>query len=173
MDTRGYISVPYTSFPMKKVFLPILTTLLLAIPANGQTPLSNLEPSFFAIIVKDIDRSISWYSSALGFEILNKNVVQDRGLSQANLKRGSAMIELIALDSAISPNELAPEGSKPLRIIGLFKIGFSTPNFDEWVEQLKSFDAKIQESVVKDPNTGQRMVIIKDPDGNRIQLFEK
>ena len=58
-------------------------------------------------------------------------------------------------------------------IDGFFKIGFLVDEFDAWVNRLREAEVEIHGRVVTDKNLGKRMLIIKDPDGNRIQLFEK
>lgn len=45
--------------------------------------------------------------------------------------------------------------------------------FDQWVASLQKSGVEFHGKVVGDPLTKQKMVIIKDPDGNRIQLFSE
>ena len=45
--------------------------------------------------------------------------------------------------------------------------------FDDWVDTLKHAKVEFYGDVVTDELSGKRMLLIKDPDGNRIQLFEK
>ena len=59
--------------------------------------LPELKPYFSAVIVSNMDNSISWYQDKLGFEILNRFESEEMGLKQSNLKRGNALIELIEL----------------------------------------------------------------------------
>ena len=60
-----------------------------------------------------------------------------------------------------------------MRIIGLFKIGFVVTDFEKWVDHLIDKEVDFCGNIVTDDNTEKRMVIITDPDGNRIQIFEK
>ncbi len=46
-------------------------------------------------------------------------------------------------------------------------------DFEKWIDHLTNEKVDFYGSVVTDDTTGKRMVIITDPDGNRIQIFEK
>ncbi|NNK11095.1 MAG: VOC family protein [Flavobacteriaceae bacterium] len=153
----------------------ILFLSLALIPANNNAQKRNLpeiEAHFFALIVKDMDASISWYSENLGFEIINLNEYPKAGFKQANLKRGNNRIELIELKSALSPDTAIPDYDGKTRLIGFFKMGFSVSNFDVFIEHLNENKVKFHGTIVVNEETKKRMVIVKDPDENRIQLFE-
>ncbi len=157
---------------MKKYLLLIL----LAISFVGMSQVENLVPpeaSFSAIIVTDMEVSSSWYQEVLGFEILNETQNMERGFQQKNLKHGSVHIELIEIKGTLTPETLLENQPKGSRISGFFKFGMKVPGFDAWMMHLQKKEANIHGNVVTDPVSGMRMVIVKDPDGNRIQLFEK
>lgn len=138
-----------------------------------QEELSDPVPYFMAVIVSDIDASIHWYGNTLGFDVLTKVDMSERGFRQANLKRGKAALELIEFTTALYPKEILKDQPKKTRIAGFFKFGFSVNDFDEWVSHLSDKIENLQDQIVKDPISGKRMMIILDPDGNRIQLFEQ
>lgn len=56
---------------------------------------------------------------------------------------------------------------------GIFKIGFSVTDFNSWMTHFENSKVNFRGSAVEDPNSGKRMIILLDPDGNRIQIFEK
>jgi len=136
-------------------------------------PTQDLEAYFSAIIVSDLDSSITWYSSSLGFEVVNKVESTERGFKQSNLKSGNTLLELIELDRAVSLKDTVSNYSDKMRIIGFFKIGFLVTDFDKWIDRLTNNSVDFSGNVVTDSITGKRMVIITDPDNNRIQIFEK
>lgn len=131
------------------------------------------EAYFSAIIVNDIESSITWYSNNLGLKLLNKVDSEERGFKQANLKRGNVLIELIELKSSLSQKTLLESHPKKTKIEGFFKFGFRVSEFDKWVAALKKSKVEFYGDVVTDDLSGRRMLIINDPDGNRIQIFEK
>ncbi len=142
-------------------------------PLSAQvSPPADLEPYFNAILVEDIGASTIWYQEVLGFEIVSSDLDSDF-FKINNLKRGNIALELIELSSAVSADEAIPDYTNRTRINGLFKMGFLVVDLDRWVTFLQEKEVQFKGDVVQDPVTGQQMVIILDPDSNRIQLFEK
>jgi len=157
-----------------KQTLIVFNLILVSLFSYGQNEtLPSPEAYFSAIIVSDMESSITWYSTNFGFKVLNKIESEEKGFKQANLKVGNVLIELIELDSSLSPIDLLENHPKKTRIDGFFKFGFLVSEFDTWVEYLKQSKVEFYGSVVTDNLSGKKMLIIKDPDGNRIQLFEK
>lgn len=157
---------------MKKLFFLFLIYLPF-LSFSQKVTLSNPEAYFSAIIINNIENSISWYSNNIGFEVLNKNEFPKAGFKQANLKRGNVLIELIEINSALSVEDVISNYNNKTRIMGFFKIGFLIADFDNWIEHLTKLKVEFHGTVVTDNESGKRMVMIKDPDGNRIQFFEK
>ncbi len=133
----------------------------------------DLEAYFSAMIVDDIDSSINWYSNVLKFEVVNRVESKERGFKQSNLKKGTILIELIELDRAISLKDAVPDYTNKTRIIGFFKTGFLVSDFDQWIDHLTRNKVEFYGNIVTDNITGKKMAIVIDPDGNRIQIFEK
>ncbi len=136
---------------------------------NHESP----RPSFFAIIVTKLDSSIWWYQKNFSFKLISRYESPNEGFRQANLQNGAARIELIELQKSVIPDTVLANLPTGSRLTGFFKIGFNVNRLDHWQQQLQKTGANLFGSIVKDPNSGQRMLIVRDPDGNRIQLFEK
>ena len=133
---------------------------------------SDLSAYFSALLVEDIQASQKWYNEVLGFEVVLESQITE-GFTILNMKRGTAALELIQLPGALSPAEAIENYNPKTRIKGFFKIGFQVKNLDQWVKFLKKKEVQFNGDVVEDPVSGKSMVIILDPDGNRIQLFEE
>ena len=129
----------------------------------------HFEMNAFAVIVGDIEKSIQWYGDLLGFEVLNRSKLESKGIEIVNLKVGSNRLELIQIDSSIAKSEVLNQNQ---RIQGLFKVGMSVSSLEPYVSKMMMMDASFNEQVVVDPVSGRRMIVLKDPDSNRIQLFE-
>lgn len=129
--------------------------------------------SFTAIIVNDMKVSEKWYRRTFGFQPRNDFKIKSRGLYVSNLTLGTNNLELIQLENSVSRDEAVANYDNKPRIQGIFKIGFTVKEFDKWIEWFKELDVKTAGKVVIDNRTNKRMVIILDPDGNRVQLFEK
>jgi catechol-2,3-dioxygenase len=158
---------------MKKI---LTLSFLISVPflSSAQTGSSlDLEAYFSAILVSDFESSINWYSNTLGFKVLNRIESNERGFKQSNLKRGDVLIELIELDKSVKLEDIVPDYSNKMRVIGLFKIGFLVTDFEKWINHLNNEKVNFYGNIVTDDITGKRMAIITDPDGNRIQIFEK
>lgn len=156
----------------KSVLVLSLLCLPFLIKAQNDSTLK-LEPYFSALIVSDFNASINWYTNKLGFEVMNRVEWAERGFKQANLSRGNILIELIELDKAVNIKDVVPSYSNKMRTVGLFKIGFRVTEFDKWIDHLTNEKVNFYGSIVTDDITGKKMVIITDPDGNRIQIFKK
>ena len=136
------------------------------------TELSDLKPFFTSLIVEDIERSSNWYNDVLGFEEVSRTFMEERGIKLMNLTSRFAQLELLELKGAISANELLAN-HQSTRTLGIFKIGFTVESLDDWVNFLEGKDVTFHGNVVTDPVSGMRMLIVLDPDGNRIQIFER
>lgn len=148
--------------------------LISQIIAYGQpSQLPNPEAFFSAIIVSNMDTSLAWYTSNMGFEVVLENENEDYGFRQVNLRRGDLLIELLQINSALAPADVIDGYTSKTKLTGFFKFGVQVENFDGWLSHLEKSKVNFHGSVVNDPVTGQRMVIVRDPDGNRIQFFEK
>jgi hypothetical protein len=109
----------------------------------------------------------------LGLKIVNKNESEDLGFKVANLKRGNIFVELMELERALSPKDFISSYNQGIRIKGLFKTGFLVSDFEKWMDHFNKKGVLFHGNVVTDELSGNKMVIILDPDGNYIQIFEK
>lgn len=159
--------------PMSKSILTISLLLTCWVGLAQGQPKLELEAYFSAIIVKDFDASIDWYSRVLGFELLDKTESDERGFKQANLIRKAILLELIELRNAVSLEEVLPNYTSRTRTLGIFKTGFIVAEFDKWMEHLRKEKVDFYGEVVRDNSSDTRMIIVLDPDGNRVQIFEK
>lgn len=132
----------------------------------------SIKPYFVAVIVEDIEVSKDWYVNNLGFKVSNQMKLENRGIYQANLVRDGALLELIQINSAISKEEFPKPEEGKVYYQGLFKIGFLVEGFDEFIDSLKEKNVEFHGDVVMDERLNTRMVIVKDPDNNYVQLFE-
>jgi len=151
----------------KTLLVFLISSFLLGCKSEPEKMIFN--EGFAAFIVKDISTSIDWYTNKLGFEIINETNLEERGIKQANLKLGNTNIELIESTKSIDPFE---NNTKKGLVQGIFKIGFVVSDFDKWKNHLIEQQLITEKDIVTNPIDNKKMLIIKDPDGNRIQLFE-
>ena len=141
--------------------------------SKAQTTQLDYQPSFTALIVSEMERSTQWYSSVFDLQVMSQVASEERGFRIANLQSDAFQLELIELQNAVHPQQQIPDFTTKTRVIGFFKVGFQVADFDQWMEHLEEQNVTLNGSEVTDPQTGRRMVVITDPDGNRIQFFEK
>ena len=146
----------------------------LAIHTSGEFVPDTKWPAFFtSIIVLDIEASAEWYQQALDMELIGLNHYPDYGFSQANLRNNDLQLELIQTNKTIAASSILEDSPAKSRISGLFKIGMAIDQFEPNIDRLQTLGVEFQGSIVQDPISGRRMIIALDPDGNRIQFFEK
>ena len=158
---------------MKLAFIAFIVILFPFFGQSQNEHLLDAEPYFIAVIVNNMDTSIAWYADKLGFEIINRMDSEARGFKQANLKRGDMLLELIETNNTVRQEDIISNKPGKVRVAGFFKFGLLVNDFDRWEAYFSEAGIELMGSVVKDPDSGKRMVLIKDPDGNRIQFFEK
>ncbi|MEQ9305047.1 MAG: VOC family protein [Marinoscillum sp.] len=114
------------------------------------------------IITKDAKNLALWYEKNLGFEPSNDFDLLYHESLTILLDENKDARHLDTVKRHLNIKELP----------GIFKFGFVTNQFDDLVKSLERNGVSFHGSVMYDSLLDQRMVIIKDPEGNRIQLFE-
>lgn len=128
-----------------------------------------LVPYFSAVIVKNIDSSVSWYQSVLGLKTrFLPNTPQ--GIRVAILESPQIVVEMIENISWLDPEKLLEGKPEGTRIQGYFKIGFKVTAIDSFIDHLKKLNISIPR-IYKD-DSGKRNFLIEDPDKNIVQFFE-
>lgn len=113
--------------------------------------------------VSDLEASIDWYSSLLGFEVVKRVTVD--GLDKAMLTRGPLRVTLI------NHGEYAVRGPFSERRCGLDHLSFAVRDratLDAWVARLD--DAGVLRGDVKRGGTGD-VVSFRDPDNIALEFY--
>ena len=113
-------------------------------------------------LVSDVDASVSFYIGILGFDLLEK-----WGPPFAMVRRGDLTLWLSGPGSSAS-RPLA-DGSQPLPG-GWNRLVLETDDLVALVEKLTQSGAHFRSGIVSGP--GGKQVLIDDPSGNPIELFE-
>ncbi|HVS99761.1 MAG TPA: VOC family protein [Solirubrobacterales bacterium] len=115
-------------------------------------------------IVDDVDRAIDFYTEHLGFE-----EVMHPAPTFAMLRRGELRFILSAPGGGPGGGQAMPDGSVPAPG-GWNRIQIEVPDLDATVARLREADAHFRNDVVE--GVGGRQVIVEDPAGNPIELFQ-
>lgn len=129
-------------------------------------------PYFTALIVEDIEVSTAWYSKHFGLKVISETNMPDRGFKQVNLQAEGMLIELLQIDAALDRDQVLAAASARF-VSGIFKIGFLISDLEKKAAALQSAGVEFRGSIVYDENLQTNMLIVLDPDGNYVQLFER
>lgn len=152
---------------MKKLL--ILLLLATGLEANAQSSFA-YTPYFSAVIVKDLDVSVKWYSSVFGLK--TKEVMEDpNGAYRVSiLESDGYLVELLQLKESVAKEEVL-KGKQEVRLQGHFKQGFRVQNMDEVLKHLSGLNVDVSR-IFRDKKNGKRNLLVTDPDGNLLQFFE-
>jgi len=113
-------------------------------------------------LVGDVDRSVAFYTGVLGFDL-----EQQMGGAFARVSRGDLTVWLSGpASSAARP---MPDGRQPAPG-GWNRLVVEVDDIDASVASLRAAGATFRNDVVTGP--GGRQIVVDDPDGNPIELFE-
>ena len=113
-------------------------------------------------MVDDVDASIAFYTTHLGFEVLTS-----ASPAFADVKRGNLRLLLAGpLSSAGRP---MPDGRKP-GPGGWNRIHFIVDDIEAEVARLRAAGATFRNDIVSGP--GGKQILLEDPSGNVVELFQ-
>lgn len=116
----------------------------------------------FRYLVTDVDKSISFYTQALGFKL-----EQQFGPAMAIVSKGDFTLWLAGqMSSAAQP---MPNGQKPVPG-GWNRFVLQVDDLQALVTKLKSQEVRFRNEIVTGP--GGQQILCEDPSGNAIELFQ-
>ncbi len=115
--------------------------------------------------VKDIDKSIDFYTKLLNMKLDKKKNLEDCELYFLTDEENCAQIELTY------NNETPEEGYKIGN--GFGHLAFSVKSLDEFTKKLKSLGYEYLYEPFDLNGKGTKIAFVKDPDGYEIELIEK
>jgi catechol 2,3-dioxygenase-like lactoylglutathione lyase family enzyme len=115
-------------------------------------------------IVEDVEEAIGFYTGHLGFEV---DFHPAPGF--ARLARGELHLLLNATQGPGGASQPMPDGRRP-EPGGWNRIQLTADDFDSEVERLRGAGVVFRSDVIE--GMGGRQVLIEDPSGNPVELFE-
>ena len=113
-------------------------------------------------MVDDVDKSIAFYTTHLGFELLTSAAP-----AFADVKRGNLRLLLAGPQS--SAGRPMPDGRKP-GPGGWNRIHFHVDDIEAEVARLRDAGATFRNDIVSGP--GGKQILLEDPSGNVVELFQ-
>ena len=115
-------------------------------------------------IVYDVDAAVAFYTKQLGFKISVQNP------NFALLARGNLQLVLSPPKGPGGGSQPMPDGRRP-EPGGWNRIIVKMANLESHVKSLKKAGVKFRNEIVSGP--GGRQILLEDPSGNLIELFEQ
>jgi catechol 2,3-dioxygenase-like lactoylglutathione lyase family enzyme len=113
-------------------------------------------------LVDDVDASVDFYTSHLGFSVRS-----NRAPAFADVVRGH--LRLLLSGPTSSAGRSMPDGRTPAAG-GWNRIHFVVDDIDHEIAQLRAAGVPFRSDVVTGP--GGRQIVLDDPSGNPIELFQ-
>lgn len=113
-------------------------------------------------MVNDVDEAVAFYTEQLGFKLKEK-----WGPAFAIVKRG--YLNLWLAGPQTSAAKRMPDGAKPAPG-GWNRIVIEVDDIASTVKQLQSASVTLRNKIISGP--GGKQVLIEDPSGNPIELFQ-
>ncbi|UUT34449.1 VOC family protein [Microbacterium elymi] len=115
-------------------------------------------------IVADVDAAIDFYTRHLGF-----HEVMHPAPSFAMLSRGDLRLNLSSPSAQGGGGQAMPDGTVP-QPGGWNRFALEVTDLDETVRMLRTAGVRFRNEIVT--GVGGRQVLIEDPSGNPVELFE-
>ncbi len=113
-------------------------------------------------LVKDVDRSIAFYTGYLGFKL-----VHQAGPAFASVSKDDLTLWLSGPQSSAA--RPMPDGRRP-EPGGWNRLVLDVKDLPSRVAELKQKGLRFRNEIVVGP--GGKQVLVEDPDGNPVELFE-
>jgi catechol 2,3-dioxygenase-like lactoylglutathione lyase family enzyme len=152
----------------------IACVLLLGLSGLAGAAETTIDPSgrqFFALSVPDAAKTAAWYQRAFGVKQLHEIKPADGTAHLLILGTDELLIEIMQIDVAKSPGAEVIENRHLTH--GIVKVGLYVKNFDAAVAHLRGMGATFDTQIFEDQKLDMRSVLIRDPDGNIVQLFSR
>lgn len=119
-----------------------------------------------AIICRDYEKSKAFYTSVLGFTIIEETYRAERQSYKLDLAlNGQYVIELFSFPKP-------PERPSRPEAVGLRHLAFEVTNLEEAVAHLESHQIPV-EPIRRDEITGKYFTFFSDPDQLPLELYQK
>ena len=116
----------------------------------------------FRYLVSDVDTAVTFYTTMLEFEL-----EEQFGSAMAIVRRGDAVLWLAGPQSSAA--RPMPDGAQPAPG-GWNRIVIEVDEIATTVESLRASGVRLRSDIVSGP--GGRQVLVEDPSGNPIELFQ-
>lgn len=136
------------------------------------------------IVVRDLNKSLTFYSGVLGLEIYRRYVEegpfidQITGLTHVRMEwvkliiPKGGLIELLQYHSHPDPKVATPPTLAPSNALGCSHVALTVSNLDEVYAKIRSHGFFTKSPPLLYPNKAGKILYCHDPDGTILELIE-
>ena len=137
-------------------------------PARNDAPVIIVRGVSFGLSVPNLETSTKWYVEKLGLRVTMQVPRTDATRARVALLQGGGLtVELIQHDDAVP---LRPMQNGAVSVHGIFKVGVTVDDFDKTLAALRARGVEIAFGPYPKRPDQPANVIIRDGDGNLIQI---
>ena len=136
----------------------------------------NLRAHHFGVTVTDLDRAVAFYGEKLGLDVLDRFEVDGPEFEEAvgvadaagrfvHLDAGGARVELVEYDPE-GEEHRGHEVNRP----GVKHLGFAVSDLDAFYDDLPDDVETVSEP--RTTSSGTRILFVRDPEGNLVEVVE-
>ena len=150
----------------------IFLACILIVLANSACADTPVKPVLIGIYAQNYDASATWYIRNFGFETTNEVVNDNANLRIGFLDNGAFELEIYS-DIIASPESVRLDRDRfGMPAEGFVKLSLETSNLRDLANELSANDVEFVRDINEsDRKPGQSWFMVKDPDGNLIQVF--
>ncbi len=150
----------------------VILASVLCILANSSAADTPVKPVLIGIYAQNYQESVAWYGKHFGFATTKEVVNDNANLRIGFLDNGAFELEIYS-DIVRSPESARLNRERfGMPSEGFVKLALETSNLAALADELNANAAEFVRDIKEsDRKPGQSSLIVKDPDGNLIQVF--
>jgi catechol 2,3-dioxygenase-like lactoylglutathione lyase family enzyme len=149
----------------------LIVWLALAVASPLQAAQSAVRPFLVGLLVGDLAASRQWYQEVLQLRV-DTELPAGGDLSGVILERDGFRLELIARKGSFAASSRVSKDDETL-LRGLKKIAFEVDDLTPVLARASARGTTVVRGIHASRYPGMRTVILADPDGNWVQLYDR
>ena len=142
-------------------------------PSTALVAAQEFRPFLVGLLVGDLGASRRWYEEVLDFRVADSGELPaSADLSGVILERAGFRLELIARKASFTASSRMPPDDDSL-LRGIKKIAFAVDDLGVVAARASARGATVVRGIHASRYPGMRTIILADPDGNWVQLYDR
>jgi lactoylglutathione lyase len=141
-----------------------------ATPTRAGTLLDLVRHVSAAVSVRDLDRSVDWYTDKLGFDVVATQDFPAIGARVAYLRHGDTVLELVRSTPAVAVTRPAPPYNYV--VLGWAQLSLAVDDIQQARLLAGERGLTIVSDIVTAPDLGVTVFVTQDLDGNLIEIAQ-